>query len=30
MAFKIYITRDWDQMSQVAADLIEADIKQKQ
>ncbi len=30
MAFRIYITRDWDQMSQVAADLIEADIKQKQ
>jgi hypothetical protein len=29
-AFKIYITRDWDQMSQVAADLIEAGIKQKQ
>ncbi len=30
MAFKIYITRDWDQMSQVAAGLIEADITEKQ
>ncbi|MGV8074961.1 MAG: 6-phosphogluconolactonase [Syntrophobacteraceae bacterium] len=30
MAFKIYIAGDWDQMSQVASDLIEADINQKQ
>lgn len=30
MPLKIYITKDWDQMSQVAAGLIEADIKEKQ
>jgi glucosamine-6-phosphate deaminase len=30
MAFKIYITKDFDQMSKVAADLVEADIKGKQ
>jgi len=30
MALKIYVTKNWDQMSKVAADLIEADIKQKQ
>jgi glucosamine-6-phosphate deaminase len=30
MPLKIYVTKDWDQMSKVAADLIEADIRQKQ
>ncbi|HOI96810.1 MAG TPA: 6-phosphogluconolactonase [Syntrophobacter fumaroxidans] len=30
MALKIYVTSDWDQMSKVAADLIEADIRRKQ
>lgn len=30
MAFKIYITKDFDQMSSVAADIVEADIKEKQ
>jgi glucosamine-6-phosphate deaminase len=30
MSFKIYITRDFDQMSRVAADIVEADIKAKQ
>lgn len=30
MAFKIYVTRDFDQMSKVAAGLVEADIKEKQ
>ena len=30
MAFKIYVTKDFDQMSSVAADLVEADIKEKQ
>ena len=30
MALKIYVTRNWDQMSKVAADLIEADIMEKQ
>lgn len=30
MALRIYVTKDWDQMSKVAADLIEADIRQKQ
>lgn len=30
MALEIYVTKNWDQMSKVAADLIEADIKQKQ
>ncbi|HOV86674.1 MAG TPA: glucosamine-6-phosphate deaminase [Syntrophobacteraceae bacterium] len=30
MAFTIYVTSDWDQMSQVAAELIESDIRQKQ
>lgn len=30
MAFKIYVTKDFDQMSTVAADLVEADIKEKQ
>jgi len=30
MPFKIFITRDFDQMSQVAADIVEADIKEKQ
>jgi len=28
MAFKIYVTKDFDQMSSVAADLVEADIKE--
>ena len=30
MSFKILITRDFDQMSRVAADIVEADIKEKQ
>ncbi len=30
MAFRIYVTRDFDQMSRVAADIVEADIKEKQ
>ena len=30
MALKIYVTKDFDQMSTVAADLVEADIKEKQ
>ena len=30
MAFRIYITRDFDQMSRVAADLVEADVREKQ
>jgi glucosamine-6-phosphate deaminase len=30
MPFTIYVTRDFDQMSSVAADLIVADIKEKQ
>ncbi|MGI5939721.1 MAG: 6-phosphogluconolactonase [Thermoleophilia bacterium] len=30
MAFHIFITRDFAQMSRVAADIVEADIKQKQ
>jgi len=30
MAFTIYVTRDFDQMSRVAADIVEADIKAKQ
>jgi glucosamine-6-phosphate deaminase len=30
MPFKILITRDFDQMSRVAADIVEADIKEKQ
>ena len=30
MAFKIYVTKDFDQMSKVAADIVEADIKEKQ
>jgi glucosamine-6-phosphate deaminase len=30
MAFKILITRDFDQMSRVAAGIVEADIKEKQ
>jgi glucosamine-6-phosphate deaminase len=30
MSFKIYVTKDWDQMSKVASDLVEADIKEKQ
>jgi len=30
MAFTIYVTSDWDQMSQVAAELIESDMRQKQ
>lgn len=29
MAFTIYVTQDWDQMSQVAAELIEADVREK-
>lgn len=30
MTFTIYVTRDFDQMSKVAADIVEADILQKQ
>jgi len=30
MSFRIIITRDFDQMSRVAADIVEADIKAKQ
>ncbi|MDZ4655779.1 MAG: 6-phosphogluconolactonase [Coriobacteriia bacterium] len=30
MSFKILITRDFDQMSRVAADVVETDIKEKQ
>ena len=30
MAFRIFVTRDYDQMSRVAADIVEADIKEKQ
>jgi len=30
MAFRIYITRDFGQMSRVAADLVEADVREKQ
>jgi len=30
MAFEIHVTRDFDQMSKVAADIVEADINQKQ
>jgi glucosamine-6-phosphate deaminase len=30
MSFKIFITRDFDQMSRVAAGIVEADIKEKQ
>lgn len=30
MAFKIYVTSDFDQMSAVAADIVAADIKEKQ
>jgi glucosamine-6-phosphate deaminase len=30
MSFKIYITRDFDQMSAVAADIVETDIREKQ
>jgi glucosamine-6-phosphate deaminase len=30
MPFKIIVTRDFDQMSRVAADIVEADIKEKQ
>jgi glucosamine-6-phosphate deaminase len=30
MSFKVFITRDFDQMSRVAADVVEADIKAKQ
>jgi glucosamine-6-phosphate deaminase len=30
MGFTIHVTRDFDQMSRVAADLIEADIREKQ
>ena len=30
MALKIYVTKDFDQMSSVAAGLVEADIKEKQ
>ncbi len=30
MAFKIFITRDFEQMSRVAADIVEADVKEKQ
>ena len=30
MGCRIYVTKDWDQMSRVAADLIEADIREKQ
>ena len=30
MSFTIYITKDWDQLSQVAAELVAGDIKEKQ
>jgi glucosamine-6-phosphate deaminase len=30
MAFKIYVTRDFDHMSRVAAGIVEADIREKQ
>lgn len=30
MPFRIYVTRDFDQMSEVAAGLVEADIREKQ
>ena len=30
MPFTIYVTKDFDQMSKVAADIVEADIKEKQ
>ena len=30
MAFRIFVTRDFAQMSRVAADIVEADIKEKQ
>ncbi|MCE5335422.1 MAG: hypothetical protein LLG06_12635 [Desulfobacteraceae bacterium] len=30
MPLKIYVTKNWDQMSKVAADLVEADMKRKQ
>lgn len=30
MSFTIYLTRDFDQMSRVAADVVEADIRDKQ
>ena len=30
MPFTIYVTRDFDQMSTVAAGIVEADIKEKQ
>ncbi len=30
MPFTIHITRDFDQMSKVAADLVESDIREKQ
>ena len=30
MSFTIYVTRDFDQMSKVAADVVEADIREKQ
>lgn len=30
MALKIYVTKNWDQMSKIAADFIEADIREKQ
>jgi glucosamine-6-phosphate deaminase len=30
MPFKLYITRNWDQMSAVASALVEADIREKQ
>ena len=30
MSFKIFVTRDFDQMSRVGAGIVEADIKEKQ
>lgn len=30
MSFAIYVTRDFDQMSHVASDIVEADIREKQ
>jgi len=30
MPFAVYVTKDFDQMSKVAADIVEADIKEKQ
>jgi glucosamine-6-phosphate deaminase len=30
MGFKIYVTKDWEQMSKVASELVENDIKEKQ